>query len=515
MKKCPKCKQEIENNSVFCEYCGFHIKKFQNTLRTVGSILAFVVALVLLYVLIPVSKPKSRQFTEMNEAIEKTNKRLADATSCEEVSEVVFDLLNLFNKEYDEADRMNEKEDSLITSACDRLQSYIDDKIESLGGCVEEDKTEEKPKTPQKQDGQQKAKQHETNSQPTQSVEKQETSKKTETAPKSVSTAKAATTRNDGKYCLFFAKNSSKIKSTAGNKATTEALFKEIAKDDVERVAIEVWESVDENDGFVSLSRAETVKKMVVDQLKKMKINVGNINITTSGYGADWDHLREMVSNSNIGDKDAIIATINHMSGVDREKKIRELIVIYPEMETIMAQMRCAEVYVFHGNKQSRTDKIQKPATGEAPNPTKQVDTDKKVEEREESLSFRIHGIEVANTYRDGSIQTSYGSPIYSSNTMYIKPRVVIECFNGNCTMELDTKVWRSDGSLVTTEGSNGKHKPGYTTTTNINMNKGIQTINMRTWGGSDYQGNWMAGDYRCEIYYEGELIYAQMIHIY
>ena len=69
------------------------------------------------------------------------------------------------------------------------------------------------------------------------------------------------------------------------------------------------------------------------------------INVTGKGYGEDLNLFIELVQNSDLKDKDAIINNINNAS--NKQQAIEEMCDIYPQLEKdILPQIRRAEIYV-------------------------------------------------------------------------------------------------------------------------------------------------------------------------
>ena len=86
------------------------------------------------------------------------------------------------------------------------------------------------------------------------------------------------------------------------------------------------------------------------DLVKKAKIE--GVEITGKGYGPDWNTFVELVRNSDLKDKDAIVNNINNSS--NKERTIREMCAIYPQLEKdILPQLRRAEVYTFETVKET------------------------------------------------------------------------------------------------------------------------------------------------------------------
>ena len=87
---------------------------------------------------------------------------------------------------------------------------------------------------------------------------------------------------------------------------------------------------------------ANAANKDIKAQLKR---KAKNFEYTAKGNGPDWDKFEELVANSNLKDKDAILNNIRK-SG-NREQAIKEMINIYPQLEDeILPLISRAEVYI-------------------------------------------------------------------------------------------------------------------------------------------------------------------------
>lgn len=63
------------------------------------------------------------------------------------------------------------------------------------------------------------------------------------------------------------------------------------------------------------------------------------------GKGEDWATFIELVKNSDLKDKDAIVNNINNSS--NKQRTVKEMCSIYPQLEKdILPQLRRAEVFV-------------------------------------------------------------------------------------------------------------------------------------------------------------------------
>ena len=125
------------------------------------------------------------------------------------------------------------------------------------------------------------------------------------------------------------------------------------------RGIINGWASPEGEETFnqgLSEHRAETAEKNVMKKLTKAaKENefiedqqFEEIDIIMTANGPDWNGFMQAVEASDIKDKAAIINVINSASQDKREEEIRNMILIYPELEKeILPTLRRAEINVF------------------------------------------------------------------------------------------------------------------------------------------------------------------------
>ena len=149
---------------------------------------------------------------------------------------------------------------------------------------------------------------------------------------------------------FFFDYNSSELRSsTKLNKQAAKALASRLSSGEpFTDIIIEGWASPE---GELALNnnladdRAKAAETALKNQMKKVKVDAKNFNFNVKGFGPDWNKFIELVKNSNIKDKDQIVNVIQ--SSKNREKEIKNLINVYPELEKdILPLIRRAEVYV-------------------------------------------------------------------------------------------------------------------------------------------------------------------------
>ncbi|MEZ3591332.1 MAG: hypothetical protein K1V84_09885 [Muribaculaceae bacterium] len=127
-----------------------------------------------------------------------------------------------------------------------------------------------------------------------------------------------------------------------------------------------------------------------------------------------------------------------------------------------------------------------------------------------DSYPIIISDIEIANSYKGGSIETDFGNTIYSSNTMYLKPRITYYGISSG-TKTLKVKWFKPDGSIST-----GTSSPyGFSQSDSHYIYSGADnTITMSGWG-NENKGHWRAGTYRIEIWYGNICLKSKTFTIY
>ena len=132
-----------------------------------------------------------------------------------------------------------------------------------------------------------------------------------------------------------------------------------------------------------------------------------------------------------------------------------------------------------------------------------------KYDELKKQYPLIIDDIQIANTYYGGEIETDYGGSIYSSRTMYLRPKL---SYKGYVDSPLTLKVkWiKPDGSLSTGSSSS----PGFSQTAECSIYEGKQTLILSGWGGAD-MGHWGSGTYRIEIWHGNVMLKSKSFTVY
>lgn len=128
-------------------------------------------------------------------------------------------------------------------------------------------------------------------------------------------------------------------------------------------------------------------------------------------------------------------------------------------------------------------------------------------------IPFVITNIEIANTDKGGAIETNYGYRIYSSNTMYLTPKIkYIGLSSGN--RNLRVKLYDSSGNLSKGTFKNKPSPDDCTYSEYFYLSKGKNDCTLVGWG-NENKGNWKKGKYRFEIWSDGLCLGIKRFEVY
>ena len=121
-----------------------------------------------------------------------------------------------------------------------------------------------------------------------------------------------------------------------------------------------------------------------------------------------------------------------------------------------------------------------------------------------------ITNIEVANVYKDGTIETNYGGTIYDYCSMYLKPKITYTGLTeGN--KEFKIKLYTPSGSVSVGSESYS----GFTYSETVYVSSGeSNTYELKGWG-NESRGNWQSGSYRFEIWYGNTCLKSKQFRVY
>ena len=161
------------------------------------------------------------------------------------------------------------------------------------------------------------------------------------------------------KLTYFFNKDKYNIKDRKSLNNEADAALRKLLDEGETDFVIKAWASPEGEEGH-NFELSNNRNDAASAQMKKVAKDK-NINITGKGYGEDWNLFIELVKNSNLKDKDAIVNTVNNSS--NKQKAVKDMCAIYPQLEReILPQIRRAEVYVNKVKevKTTKTVKVRK-----------------------------------------------------------------------------------------------------------------------------------------------------------
>ena len=146
------------------------------------------------------------------------------------------------------------------------------------------------------------------------------------------------------KLTYFYNKDSYDINGRRKLNKEADAAFNDLLNAGVNKFEIKAWASPEGEEGHnneLSNNRYNAAEKQMNKLAKKAEVEING-----QGYGPDWNTFVQLVAESNLKDKDAIVNNVNNSS--NKEQTIREMCDIYPQLEKdILPQLRRAEVYVY------------------------------------------------------------------------------------------------------------------------------------------------------------------------
>ena len=160
------------------------------------------------------------------------------------------------------------------------------------------------------------------------------------------------------KLTYFYNKDRYNIADRKKLNKEADAAFNDLLNAGEKEFEIRAWASPEGEEGHnneLSNNRNNAAEKQMKKLAKKAEITING-----QGYGEDWNLFTELVQNSNLKDKDAIINNINNSS--NKQRTIKEMCAIYPQLEKdILPQIRRAEVFVNEPYKEvvTRTIKVK------------------------------------------------------------------------------------------------------------------------------------------------------------
>lgn len=146
------------------------------------------------------------------------------------------------------------------------------------------------------------------------------------------------------------------LNKAADAKAQREALNDFIAEDlQIKDIVINAYASPEytaERNIWLADNRATTGDKYIRKEIQKLikagkvtKVaNADDLNYSVMGHGADWDGFLAALQISDVADKQTMMNVIRSAGPAQKEKEIRNMMLIYPEVKEILGKLRRTEI---------------------------------------------------------------------------------------------------------------------------------------------------------------------------
>lgn len=164
---------------------------------------------------------------------------------------------------------------------------------------------------------------------------------------------------------LYFPKNQYSYNKRTGINKSEDAIAARVALHDflaqgweIKNITVNAYASPEGEETLnanLSENRAKVADKQIHSELHKLikakdsKINMDNcsgVDFSVVGNGPDWDGFMAALETSNVAGKSTILNVIKSASPSSKETEIKNMILIYPELENILSPLRRAEITV-------------------------------------------------------------------------------------------------------------------------------------------------------------------------
>ena len=202
----------------------------------------------------------------------------------------------------------------------------------------------------------------------------------------------------------------------------------------------------------------------------------------------------------------AVETSVNQDEELSKErKKLKE-----QQREAENARLAAQEERIAANLERQKAEEAKREAAAEKRKAERErEEAEKARREAEQNRLPEIYHIEIGNCFKGGKIQTNYGQTIYSSETMYLHPRIRYKSY-ANRSYKFDVKWIMPDGTTV-----KDKNSPvGYSCSNSYSLSYGEGSKNLNGWGG-ETKGYWKAGKYAIEIWCNGTLLKRKEFRIY
>lgn len=125
---------------------------------------------------------------------------------------------------------------------------------------------------------------------------------------------------------------------------------------------------------------------------------------------------------------------------------------------------------------------------------------------------MEITGVTFANVDKESTIINDYGTDMYASEIKYFKPKVFYKGLaDTDKNITLYVKILKDDGSVM----SGADSPEGYTFKNDIKIEPGSGKFIILSGWGNNNGGSYSAGQYKYEIWYNGNIIFQKGVHLY
>ena len=202
----------------------------------------------------------------------------------------------------------------------------------------------------------------------------------------------------------------------------------------------------------------------------------------------------------------AVETSVNQEEELSKErKKLKE-----QQRDTENARLAAQEERIAANLERQKAEEAKREAAAEKRKAERErEEAEKARREAEQNRLPEIYHIEIGNCFEGGKMQTNYGQTIYSSETMYLTPRIRYKSY-ANRSYKFDVKWIEPDGSISRSSSS----PAGYSQSKSYSLSYGEGTRSLDGWG-NETKGNWKAGKYAIEIWCNGTLLKRKEFRIH
>lgn len=135
----------------------------------------------------------------------------------------------------------------------------------------------------------------------------------------------------------------------------------------------------------------------------------------------------------------------------------------------------------------------------------------RKEKEAAKTAYMKIRQVEFGNSDKRGILLDNYGSPLFSSEIKYLKPRIVYDgIMDKSILIELNCRIIRPDGYVI----SLGNSSSNYSFSDSLWVEPGNNNTNELTALGNSDGGAYPPGNYRFELWFDGNMFFQTQFNV-